>query len=412
MAVTFGNIYPVCSGGYYPGYNDVVVTATSNNTSQPNFKYVVDLYVSGTQVLRQKYSPDAAGRLTSNLHRIIEAYLGSDIDVADDGFKRCSSSIKQVTFQIGEEYGSTPTVYPNLSSGSIYAFNAALDLMERLDFNDSSYLTDGSSAAFLSSQSSFDIFSSQNAWVHMIRDTSNKPAKMQIETFSGYSGGGASLGKYRISNPYATLSVTSDRLLRFPSGTYNIGLISSGSITVVSGALPIIAASVKSYVLTPLDNSNNAVGAGVVYNVRDSNCKYSNYRLHFLNKYGGFDSMNFPLVSRASIQPIERKTYRKVYGSNSSGVWSYSKGDVLEPTFDIQGNKKVKIQSDWMTDSQASWLEELMLSPLVYLETSPTVLSQVSLIDTSYEIKTKAVDKLIALAIEFRYPYNKKRQRG
>ena len=103
MAITISNIYPVTSGGYYPAYNDMVITASSNNTLQTNFKYVVDVYIQSTQVARLKYSPDANGLLSSNVHRIVEGYVSSDINVADVGFARCNNSINQITLKVGEE---------------------------------------------------------------------------------------------------------------------------------------------------------------------------------------------------------------------------------------------------------------------------------------------------------------------
>ena len=142
MAITISNIYPVTSGGYYPAYNDMVITASSNNTLQTNFKYVVDIYIQSTQVARLKYSPDVNGLLSSNVHRIVESYVSSDINVADVGFARCNNSINQITLKVGEEYGSTPTVYPNLASITVYITNTALDVMERKNYDDTNYLTD------------------------------------------------------------------------------------------------------------------------------------------------------------------------------------------------------------------------------------------------------------------------------
>ena len=408
MAITIGNLYPVSAGGYYPAYNDMVITASSTSTGQPNFKYVVDVYVTGTQVARMKYSPDANGYLTANVQRIVENYVASDISTSDNGFKQCPNSIVQVQIKVGEEYGTTPVVYPNLGTKTVYAINTCVDWDERLSWDDSQYLLDVNTAAFLTSQSAFDIQAGQNAWVHMVRDTTNKPAKMRVQTFNG---GGGLIAEYRVANTYATVSSTNDRFLRFPSGTGNLATIPSGSITVVTGALPIITGSVASYSLTPLDNSNNPVGAGITYNVKDANCRYTNYRLHFMNKYGGFDSANFSLISRKTIT-IDRKKYRRTYGSNASNVWGYNQSDTLEAVYDVQAQVKVKLNSDWLTEAQSSWLEELLTSPKIYWDKDGTNLQQVSLSDTAYEPKKKVQDKLIQLSIEINLGFIKKRQRG
>jgi hypothetical protein len=408
MAITIGNIYPA-QVTYYPGYNDMVLTATSTNTAQPNFKYVVDIYINGTQVFRQKLSPDANGRLTSNVHRIIENYLTYDINVADAAFVQCPGSIVLVALKVGEEYGTPPSVYANLATISTYAINTCLAWDERLDWVDTTYILSGSGSKFLTSQSSFSIQPSQNAWLHLLRDTTHKPEKMEIKTYDYL---GNLLGQYRISNAYATVSATADRLLRFPTGTANLNLISGGITTVVSGSTPIITGFVASYTIQALDNSNNPVSALVTYTVNSANCLYTNFRLHFLNKYGGFDAMNFALASHETINQINRKTYKQVYGSNNGGVWGYSKSDLNTVVIDTEYKRSFDINSDWISDSQSAWLEELMTSPVVFREINATTMEAVNLSATTYEIKRSINERLVQLKVSFDNGFSYKRQRG
>jgi len=412
MAITLGNVYPA-EGNFYPAYNDMVLTATSTNTAQPNFKYVVDVYIAGSQVARFKYSPDVNGRLTANVHRIIENYVTYNIDIADAAFVQCANSLCLFSLHVGEEYGTTPVVYPNLSnfptSGTRYAINTCVAWDDRLDYLDSTYILNGSSSKFLSTLNAFDIQASQNAWCHMIRTTTNKPAKMEVKTYDYW---GNLLGQYRVANAFATVSATADRFLRFPCGTANLNLISTGIITVVSGANPIITASVVSYTIQALDNSNAAMSEVRTYTVTSPYCKYTNYRLHFLNKFGGFDSLNFALVSHETLPQINKKVYKKVYGTNTAGVWAYTKQDVLTTTIDVDYKHAFEVNSDWISDTQSAWLEELMTSPVVFREISATVMESVNLTTATYQIKKNVIDGLIQLNIRFENGFNNKRQRG
>lgn len=410
MAITIGDVYP-SEGNFYPAYNDMVLTATSTNTAQPNFKYVVDIYVAGTQVSRLKFSPDANGALTANVHRIIESYVSYNIDIADAGFVKCANSIALFQLQVGEEYGTPPTFHSGSnfpSSGTRNAINTCVAWDDRLDYLDTDYILNSATSKFLTSLTAFDIQPSQNAWLHMIRTTTNKPAKMEIKTFDYL---GNVIGQYRVTNAWAAVSSSDTKFLRFPSGTANINLISSG-IVAVSGSLPIITGFVASYTLQALDNSNAAVSGRVAYTVGPAVCRYPNFRLQFLNKYGGFDAMNFSLVSRESLPAINRKSYKQVYGANTGGVWAYTKQDLLNVTFDTEYKRSFEINSDWISDEQSAWLEELMTSPVVFREISATVMEQVDIATMTYEIKRKAVDKLVQLSIRIENSFTGKRQRG
>jgi hypothetical protein len=136
---------------------------------------------------------------------------------------------------------------------------------------------------------------------------------------------------------------------------------------------------------------------------------YDSYRLHFLNKFGGFDSVTFDRVSRVN-EEIERKSFKKLYGS-TSGRWSYNTYDRGITNYDTAIKDRLVLNSDWLTESEYAWLEELVSSPEVYWDNG-NELWAVNITDSNYEKKKVVNDKLFNLTIAVEITQKRYRQRG
>ena len=117
---------------FTPAYNENWFVATTTNQAQHNFKFVVDIVFLGdvtyTRRIKRNIYPGSTNKLVIDVHRIIENYLTRDIDLATDEVTPNANSWKGYIIRVGEEYGTTPTVYPNLAqSNIILAWNAALN---------------------------------------------------------------------------------------------------------------------------------------------------------------------------------------------------------------------------------------------------------------------------------------------
>lgn len=141
------------------------------------------------------------------------------------------------------------------------------------------------------------------------------------------------------------------------------------------------------------------------FNIR-CECVYEVFTIHFLNKYGGFESKSFDKVSRKTVS-IERKDFGKLpYSVDLSGVVSYSNTNKVynesRSVYSSQYKEKLVLNSDLLTDAEYTWLQELVLSPLVYVEDNgyffPVVIT-----DNNYEQKKYVNDELtnLVLTVEF-----------
>jgi hypothetical protein len=137
------------------------------------------------------------------------------------------------------------------------------------------------------------------------------------------------------------------------------------------------------------------VGPLVIY--MDLDCKrYDTYRLHWLNKYGVFDSFTFSLVSieESSIQSYGYQRDPGVW-DNTSYEYTTNVGQMIN--FAKTKTEKLTLNSDWINQDVQHWLiNSLYDSPVVYLEVPyGSGFEPVKVTNTSYQKKNRRRDGLI-----------------
>lgn len=392
-----------------PAYNDIIFIAGSTNTAQPNFKFIADLYIGG-QVIRLPASKDVTYNTgVFNFGRIVESYLSSDISKTTYGFQQNLNSYIPFYVKFGEQYGTVPVVYPDLITSSTYqAWNSIFDFLPFQAYTSTPYALQSAAVKQLltNKPTTVDIRDSEDAWLYGIISSSGVVYDARVRT---YDSAGAIIQTVKVNNPYQAQSSTNDRYFRFGCGTSNLNLIASSGIT--SGAQPIITASVYSYDVTFEMYAGTLVSTPQVYTVNNECTKNDTYRFHFLNKLGGFDSFTFIRGSKKNVS-IKRTSYsRNPNRSSSSTVYGYSKSDRGSTQMDTMLKDNIKVLSDWINEDTSVWLEELITSPEVYLDDATYGLVAVNILNSNYEIKQTAQDKLFNLEIEFEYAFDRFRQR-
>lgn len=143
--------------------------------------------------------------------------------------------------------------------------------------------------------------------------------------------------------------------------------------------------------------------------------KYTNYSVHFLNRYGGWDTHFFTKVSRKSIE-IQKSEFGKLpYTISNAGVPEYYNSNKvyneLRSVYASQYKEKLVLNSDNLSDEEYKWLQDLILSPMVYIEMTsgsdvyfvPCVIAA-----SDYEVKKGVNDKVsnLTLQVEFGDQFN------
>lgn len=404
-------------GSKQPAYNELVYVVSSNNYTQQNFRFVADIYISGVSspaYFRQKKSPHPTLNVgVFDIHRIVENYISHDISTTTYGFQRNENSGKQYQVKFGEEYGisSGIIVYDaltNSSSGDI--FPGALGFLDYKDYSQANYILGGSTKKFLTNApASQNIFTDENAWLYMIQETSGVISSARVVTKNA---AGATIDTINIVNPYPDSDADHrNQFLRFGCGTYNLNQIDSSLLN--GASQPIIGSNVASYTIsigsTP---TGGAIRSETRTFVIKENCsRYDTYRIHFLNKLGGFDSFTFNMIAVETFD-IARSLFKKTVGTTTATTFSYAKSDKENRELSIEYQDTLRLESDWITETEATWLEELVHSPVVFLDHATHGLIALNITKSQHTKRRHIVDKTINLQVEAKYSFNNFRQRG
>lgn len=397
--------------GYRPAYNDDFYVVESSNYTQPNFQYIADLYVNGTYVTRLKTFPHYVhGTGLFNPKRNIEDYLSKDFDLATNSFATNDNSFCYYQLKFGEQYGSSGTIYADLTNTATkYVWNAIFDYEDYISFDDTPYILSNSNTQFLTNApDNLKIQSTDRNYLYGITDTSGDIYYLNITTFDS---AGAQIDSYQLPNPYQNVSTDVKKFFRVGVGAYNLNAISSGDYTYSEfGNFPVIGTNVASYNVQTSKYNGTVTSETRTYQVETMCTKTTAQRLLFLNKLGGYDGFTFKNKTKINAD-ITRSNFKKPQGTwISAHSFSYGQSDRAVTQYDTNIKDTITVVSDWITEAESAWLEELFTSPDIYLDRSGVEIP-INIATTSYETKQTAIGKLFNITVEYTYSYNRYRQR-
>jgi hypothetical protein len=139
----------------------------------------------------------------------------------------------------------------------------------------------------------------------------------------------------------------------------------------------------------------------------DTECsQYDAKRLHWLNKFGVWDSYSFTKYSeegstiKSSVYEVEKGTW------SDTNTWDYNLYNGEKATYSKTVNDVLTLNSDWIKEDKHNWLvRELYESPKVYLEESQGVFELVNPRITSYTLKQKIKDGLLNEVVQLDRTY-------
>ena len=119
---------------------------------------------------------------------------------------------------------------------------------------------------------------------------------------------------------------------------------------------------------------------------------------------GGYDYWNFNMKSTQTLS-VERNNYNALVGTYNKSVWRYNDTDRGKTTRQTTAMLKETLNTDWLSENEASLMEKLLMSTNVYiLDNADTDFTQgVMITDSNIVRKTQANDKLIQYTINIEY---------
>jgi hypothetical protein len=377
-----------------PAGNPLMFTFSSDQTGQDNFSFIIEVYVNAAlhsthQVFRQfgtlsKF--DCSGILASTL---------LNLEITTDFEFDATNSMSTYAIVVYEKYGNPPITQASATSSTLKAFNGALRHQDWIDWDYTIYDPNQTlDAVFLT-----DFPTSQKAFCGI-----EENFYLGYFEESGIAGVSFIIDLYDINGV-----VTSSDTFGLTSTEFNILNVGPTAIAAASPVLTITDFSSDCYYYEFRVDVGGVSQVGPFRIYVDKDCKrYETRRLHWLNKYGVWDSFTFSLVS------IDSSTVQSYGYQREKGIWdgtsyTYPLYQGEKTTFAKTASDQLVLNSDFIKQEVQQWLVRgLYESPVVYLEVeNGTEFEPVNVTNSNYQFKTRRRDGLIQeqITIERTYTY-------
>jgi len=390
---------------FMPVYDPAYWTASSTQTAQPNFEYTVvftDLITSATITKPFKKRP-SDNKLVFDSNFFAEAYTLNYVPNNVYGWQKCTDAIRKIRVNIGETYGTTPTYYPGSNIDYIVWNGVILDKLELPTYNYTNYVYNSftTNYKYLSNFYEHTTYDDKSLFFYLLSTGSGDFGSLRIDT---YDENNAFIATSYIANPYAASGTYTDKYLCIDVGHKGLSQISSGLVT---GAYPIITASVARYELINMDNSAKVMNVTI-----GCEAKCEPFVLQALFANGRYESVPFPKVSEINNETVKTTYSRNPY-SLVSNVYKFSTFSGHEITLNSTTKVKLTLNTDWLTYEEIAMFAEIVDSASVYIDYGSTIgLVPVQVETSSYKKLKKWNSGNPYFQITVRQGYTNNKQRG
>ena len=370
MAITIESVPGVATNSVQDNLWHV---ASSTNSGETDFKYVFDVWIGGTQKIRVKQYPEPgtsqgyfdAGPIVRN--SIIYNWFDPSTPI--------SQSVPANAFDIsydvryGEEFSGSTTL--NLASGTTTAYNWRPDLFKRKIDNPNADYVD-------------KFFTSRRRILYMDLDSNKKffiPSN-SVEIFKviAYTYSAGEVGSYE---------------------TPMVGLTIWDLISTISSATGLNYDYYK--IIIYQGGINPYIDEILIYS--KCNPKYEMIPIHFVNRFGLWETLQFSLVSRLTMD-IERKSYERKDYNLIAGEVQYllgSENNVYQESkinYQNKMNWSYRLTADALSDEDWVWASQLISSPQILMEVDG-YFYPVTIKNTNYEYSKYVNNRQRALEVDF-----------
>ena len=326
--------------------SDLVYVVSSTHSSEADHQYIADIYINSIMVFRAKEYPNEDGLGVFNLGSVLRQYVTA-------------------AFKSEQGYGEFK-IMPSVKFGEEYGGTAYTDLITETTSYGNFYLS---------------------RFVEDLSVYNDVPATTREKTVKIVKGSSTYYVPYFAvsSSPFST-TINGTTASITPSEANTMQRVN-------------IAASAAA-------SNYTAVINGTTFNVELVCAGYfKTYYVHFLNQYGGWESMLFNKQNKRRFN-VERKSYQQQpFRVSSAGDVSIKTGNVYHQqrtTFGTLWEEKISIATDWVSDTDYKWLRQLVCSPFIYLEDEGN-LYPCQIENSNYEEKQYNADGLTQLQLDISF---------
>lgn len=402
MAITIESV----PDNYLPATNPCEFTFSSSNTNQDNFSFIVRLNINGSTHSYHQVFPESGVHGKFNASEILRSYVYGELIPSGVIELNTDTFVVDYSIVVREKYGNPPVEVGSLvASSSVSAINGSLRHIDWINYS------------YLKYNFSTSIALSQRKMMSFFPDTSNRMCGINESQYLGFicTDNTAKI-KITLQDVSGSTVATTNQSIEVSSRDFMIVDVSPQTIIADTAITSTDFDNAYKYqvLIIPTDSASAFAGDPTVDIIVDRECSlYDGKRLHWLNKFGVWESFTFRLYSEETTN-VKSKQYQKVLGGWDSGnnrVYNRYAGEntVISKT----ANDELELNSDWIKEDVQQWLSRsLYESPLVYLEVSQGVYEPVECSKSNYTQKQRIKEGLIQENVKLKRTYTHRSQLG
>lgn len=248
--------------------------------------------------------------------------------------------------------GRKTTTYNIIDDLNNFVFNGALPWTQWPSWDENDYDLSSNTDKFLTSIPATNFYStlSQDLWMNAVYGAIPGGTHRIVFTNDG--------GDVLRKSVGATDHITGNA----------VGPNNAGTLTVVSGTLPLIKPTTQYYEYY-YEHNGSQVTQSYRVNI-DRRTQMQEYSIIFLDRYGSWGS--FAFTGRAYQRgTVQREQYNMdVLGKIASTEWTYDLTDRGYINSYVTVEETIDLNTDWMTEEMATYFTELISSPYTYFKIS------------------------------------------
>lgn len=370
---------------YTPSDNPIVWTFSSNQTAQPNFVYVVKVYINNVLVKNEMVFPENG--------------IYAKYDASDWASNACNTptisadlivnanNYCQVKITVVERYGVTPADQASAAASNIVAFKARMNDDDYINWDPADYIF-GTNAKFMTNFPYTTIspkVRAEDEQIRLMLINNGNNVSLAIRLYDA-AGGLLASGAYG-----------------FTSAAFKILMINATPSVIVAESIGINQSDFEAAAYYTIGDTLDVADFRIDI---DTSCVYRTYkRFHFMTQWGSIESYSFGLISRKEAK-IESFSYGKRFGQWDGSQFEFSKDQGRDVDYAKIIENKMTVESDFLTEAVQNWLVENMYgSPLVYEQdlTDGTLMRR-KVMNTGYKKKIQENDMVFNEVVEIGLP--------
>lgn len=369
----------------------------SGDSHLANFKYKIEVIDTPTsEVLYSEfklpYPINGFGWI--NMQRILEPFTNYDLNglVNKTLNWQTANVYRQYNVRVTEFIGSASA--DTDTSGNLYAYNGAYNVKEweALDYQSLIIPATGTTGKFLTDRRNIKVRLGESYEVGVISGIgigTTNTAFLRIEYFDA---GGGLINQTTISNTDVTA----------PAAHFKRILVGPADIVMTTPQY-------SSYRISVENSSNQRVSHYINFELDTTCVRGEVARVHYLNRYGRFDSFTFTRPYSQNTR-VDAKEYSRIRGAMGNSGYTYARQEAGIVQYNTKFDDLYTFRADYLTDEESAALFEMVQSPAIFWEVSSGVLIPLILDTREFEKRYISKDKLFDAEMTFRIAYNQFRQ--